>query len=269
MRPHLPFLLATVFLLPILVAFSPPMEEGTHVTGAAGGGRFLSYSGCANPRLVEFTDQQVGVHHRWKPQGRLETRYGMGLEADLLQGRQKECTETDCRNTRPGWVEQPMAAAVSPYVSADWRYFGVSAGARLPIYQLYIDSEYEVETTDILAIPIRGRVRAGRDDLFYVSLDILNGRPVSSGSTFPLGVGGRFLGTDLWLAPPLEFDDFAISGAISRPFGPVRLTLAGLGYEEDVHVSDRGSNSGEPDEGFRVALPGYSWSVGLDYHLPW
>jgi hypothetical protein len=262
-------LLAVLAVLPFVVAFAPPREEGTHLSVAAGSGRFISYTGCANPRLVEFTDQQVGIHHRWEPYGSWQTRFGVGMEMDFLQGRQKECTESDCRNASPGWIRQPDLVAWSPHVSADWRWVGLSVGGRAPLYRAYVDSLYNIETANILNVPVRGRIRLGREDLFYLAFDVLNGRPVSSGSTFPWGLGGRLFGTDLWLAPLPEFKQPHLSGAVSRPVGPVRVTLAGRWYPDEVDVRDSGSDQLDTDESFSVSYRGYGLSLGLDYRLPW
>lgn len=266
---ELPKLLALQAIAPFLLAFAPPEEPGTTVSVSAGTGRYISASGCARPRLVEAADQHLGVHHQWAHRGEKKKRFGVGLEATVAQSREKECTEGDCRN--PGWQDNPLASSLSPYGTLDWNWLGLKLGTQIPLHPLYQDGAgHGYHPAEWLGVPLRGAMRLGHPDRFYVSCELLNGQPVLSGSSFPIGIGGRIRGTDLWAAPFPDPGTLGLSARIARQSGPVRIRFAGRWHRDPVEYSRSDlSGGGGTVEAFRVDVPEFAAAAGIDYHLPW
>lgn len=263
-------LLALATIAPFLLAFAPPEEPGTTVSASAGTGRFVSASGCARPRLVEATDQHVGIHHQWAYRGDKAKRFGIGLEGTVAQSREKECTEEDCRNS--GWKDSPVASGLGPYGTLDWKWLGLMLGTQIPLHPLYADTVLtSFHPGRWLGFPARGALRLGYPDRFYVSYEVFAGQPVLSGSTFPIGIGGRIHGTDVWAAPYPDYETVGVSARIARQFGPLRLRLSGRWHRDPVSYSrsDLSDGGGGDAESFRVAVPEFAVAAGFDYHLPW
>lgn len=260
--------LAVLSIIPFTVGFSPPPEEaGTTVSLSGGTGRFVSSpSGCARPRLVEFTDQQAGAVHVWKVGKEVETRIGVGADLNIYQSREKECIATDCAGGT--WEDNPVQGAISPYGTADWRWLGLSAGAHVPFRTLRGGPLDHDISRAWLPVPLRGSIRLGPLDQLYGTLALFDGRPINSGSLHPFGLGGRLMGTDLWVGMGGWDVDAGLSGSISRSFGPVGLRLAGGRSRSDVRHDDSGFDDPEPAV-FEIKVHQYAWSVGFDYHLPW
>jgi hypothetical protein len=263
----LPKILALLIISPFLLAFTTPEEAGTTVSVSAGGGRYLTASGCARPRLVEIADQQVGAYHQRAVDKEGRLRYGLGLDVDILEGRDKECTEEDCHN--PGWQGYPILASTSPYATLDWYWFGLRLGGQIPL-RTRRDGEGElIGPSDWLLVPVRGSLRLGYPQRLYLSLEVLDGRPVFSGAMFPIGIGGRVLGTDLWAAPSPDLEKPGLSARVARRVGPVRLRLSGRVNRLNTEHSAEDWQSGEVIERFGVDYTAFAVSAGIDYHFPW
>lgn len=165
--------LALAAIAPFLLAFSTPEEPGTTVSASAGAGRYLTASGCAHPRLVEISDQQVGVYHQRVFEKKDNIRYGLGLDVDIMESREKECTEEDCRN--PGWEDNPVFVSSSPYATLDWNWFGLRLGTRVPLRVRENDVHDDTDPAFWLRMPLRGALRLGYPR-FYLSFEFLDGR---------------------------------------------------------------------------------------------
>jgi hypothetical protein len=160
MKSNFPLkLLAVLGIAPFLLAFSSPEEHGTTVSVSGVGGRFISASGCSRPRLVESTDQQVGIQHQWAYQGDRQKRFGIGLDGNLAQSREKECAEEDCRNGE--WSGNPLAMSLSPYGTLDWKWLGLKAGTQIPLHPVFADTFCQADADLFHRVPVRLRL-AGR-----------------------------------------------------------------------------------------------------------
>jgi hypothetical protein len=261
-------LLAVLCIAPFTVGFSPPPEEaGTTVSVSGGTGRFISSpSGCARPRLVKFTDQQAGAVHVWKVGKKVETRIGVGADVNIFQSREKECVATDCAGGT--WEGNTTQAAISPYGTLDWKWMGLSGGVHVPLQTLRGGPLDHDITRAWMPLPVRGSIRLGPLDKVYGTLALYDGRPLNSGTPHPYGLGGRLLGTDLWMGAGGWTVDDGLSASVARRFGPVGLRVAGGRSRSDVRHDDSGWDDPEPSV-FTIQIPQYAWSIGLDYHLPW
>lgn len=269
MHAKSPTLLALLAVSPFLLAFSPPQDGGTHVSVSGGGGRFVATSGCARPRMVEHADMQAGAYHRWVPKRSGWTpASGVGLDVNSFASREKECAEEGCANTDPGWEENDLRLAFSPYVTLDWEWAGASLKGHLPLHGLDMPGLKVDFDENWLPLPFGGSVRAGRRSL-YASMELLDAQPIPFGPGIWYGVGGSVLGSELW-AGLSEFEPGASVGArFGRRFGPVGLRLSGEYSRSSVDYSATDSDGGGVVEEFSVEIPQYTVSAGLDWRLPW
>lgn len=270
MAIKLPKYLAFLAISPFLLGFAPPEEPGTYVSASAGKGRFVSSPGCARPQVVDFTDQQVGVYHQrrfdWKA-----TRVGVGMDLEVFESRQKECTEDDCRNADTAWHGNRILLAASPYATVDWKWAGLSIGGYGPL-QSRRGGRLGKDIDNLwLPIPGRGSLRLGSAGTIFASVELQSGQPLNSGgSVMAMGLGGRLLGTDLWLGTEETGLDGGFSGRIGRGIGPVRVRMSGRYAYKGINYQHSSYND-LPGEGenFTVKIPEYAVSAGLDYRLPW
>lgn len=273
-QPKFPKMLALAAIAPFLVGFAPPEESGTHVSVSAGQGRFVSSPGCARPRLVDYADQQVGVYHRMPPMEPTRylppTRIGFGVDFNRFGSREKECTQDKCANPDTAWHDNAAMHAVSPYLTLDWKWAGLGLGAHAPLQSPRGGRLEHHITRAWLPFYLKGSVRLGLADKLYFSADIMDGQPLNSGGRQQFGLGGRLGNTELWLGVDEPDPEAGLTARASQGFGPFRLRLTGVYSTHDNRYADSGSND-LPGEGedFKVGLPDYSLSAGIDYHLPW
>lgn len=260
-------LLGIIAIAPFVVGFTPSDEEGTYVSVSGGKGSFVSSpSGCSRPRLVEYTDQQAGVYHRWSPVDKVVgTKPGLGVDVNAFESREKECTASDCSN--PGWTHNDIQFAVSPYATLDWRWAGLRLGGHVPLHPHRGGRMDHDITRAWLPIYLRGGARIGAYDRIYLSAELLDASPINSGGVFPVGVGGRIFGTDLWAGIERANPSSAVAARVGRAFGPWRISGSTAYAHSDVHYTDE-DGSGQITEDFRVKIPEYSIAVGLEYRLP-
>ncbi|MEO7424192.1 MAG: hypothetical protein ABI036_03335 [Fibrobacteria bacterium] len=269
-------------ILPFLLGFAPPEENGTYVGASAGRGQFISASGCSRPRLHEFSDFQAGAYHKRDIDAEGSMQAGLGADAGRYSETSIECA-AGCGSSEAHRDQEETALILSPYLTFDWKWIGLTGGLHYldiesirdsALLQDPQDRRYSTTRTDFLP---RGRIRLGYAQKVYASVEVLNGRPFGSGGgLYEAGVGGRVKKTDLYaglrLGSPVMGSSpgsgaGSVAAAVARTLGPVRIRLDG-GFNYYDHDYERTNSQGEVTEQFGVEEPQYRFSAGVDWRLP-
>lgn len=270
MKSKTSVLLATLAIIPFTVGFAPPQEPGHHVSFSMGKGRYMSRpAGCAQPRLVDYQDRQLGYYYRWHSDGDKGAKVGAGFDINQLDRREMECTRTDCGPADSGWSDYPSLTMFSPLATLDWTWVGFSFGLHFAsLSGLGAGIMERGFTPYIFSALGRGSLRLGRFDGFYGSFEFYDGRPANSGNGHHFGLGGRLLGFDLWAGLGGFYSDAGMSGVLARQVGPVRLRVAG-NYTRNSIRFDKDDIEPSVAEDFVVRIPQTAISAGIDYRFPW
>lgn len=207
---------------------------------------------------------------------------GLGAEAGRYSETSIECA-AGCGSGGPHGDQKETALILSPYLTYDWKWIGLTGGLNYLDVESTRDSALKTETQALIYATTRteflprGRIRLGYAQKAYVSMELLNGRPFASGGGIcEAGVGGRVKKTDLYAGLRLGSPRIGASpgsetayltAAVARIFGPVRIRVDG-GFNYYDHDYEGRNSQGEVTERFGVEEVQYRVSAGADWRLP-